>query len=99
VFTNKGINMEKQGVQPDVAVEITPDDWARGTDGQLLKAVDVVSADVKEWKKAKAGTGGSTTPVAVPAPNPMPVAPQPHTRPAPATGAPAPAGLIPMAED
>ncbi len=91
VFTNKGINMEKQGVMPDVAVEITPDDWLRGTDGQLLKAVDVVSADVKEWKRAKAGTG-TTTPASAPVPNPTPVAPMPHARPAPA-------GFIPMAEE
>lgn len=98
VFTNKGVNMEKQGVLPDVAVEITPADWAHGLDSQLLKAVDVVAADVKDWKRARAGTGSPA--VATPAPsNPMPVAPGPHTRPAPATGAPTPAGLIPMAEE
>ena len=97
VYTNKGINMEKQGVQPDVAVEITPEEWARGLDGQLLKAVDVVSADVKEWKKAKAGTGAPATGVSVPAP-PMPVAPMPRT-PAPAPNRGAPPALIPMAEE
>ncbi len=91
VFTNKGINMEKQGVQPDVPVEITPEDWARGTDGQLLKAVDVVSADVTAWKRAKAGTG-TTTP-AVSAPVPVPVAPMPRVPSAP------PASFIPMAEE
>lgn len=106
VFTNKGVNMEKQGVMPDVPVEVTPADWARGIDGQLLKAVDVVAADVKEWKKAKNGTGGTTTPtVSTPPPNPTPVAPMPHTRPTPSPSAPrtppaiAPAGLIPMAEE
>ncbi len=91
VFTNKGINMEKQGVQPDVPVEVTPEDWARGTDGQLLKAVDVVSADVTAWKRAKAGTG-TTTP-AVSAPVPVPVAPMPRVPSAP------PASFIPMAEE
>ena len=94
VFTNKGINMEKQGVQPDVPVEITPEDWARGTDGQLLKAVDVVSADVTAWKRAKAGTGTATP--AVSAPNPMPVAPMPR---APTVPSAPPASFIPMAEE
>ena len=91
VYTNKGVNMEKQGVQPDVAVEVTPDDWMRGTDGQLLRAVDVVSADVKDWKRAKAGTTSAPA-ASAPVPTPVPVAPMPRT---PA----APAGLIPMAEE
>jgi tricorn protease len=107
VYTAAGVNMEKQGVRPDVPVEVTPDDWAKGIDGQLLKAVDVVVADVREWKKAKiAGAGSATgTPsVSAPHPNPMPVAPMPRT-PAPSTprtpAAPSipPAGFIPMAED
>jgi tricorn protease len=102
VFTNKGVNMEKQGVMPDVAVEVTPQDWAKGVDGQLLKAVDVVALDVKEWKKTKGSiagqpgvhTPGSPNPVA---PSPMPVAPMPRT-PRTTPGTP-PAGFIPMAQD
>lgn len=65
VFTNKNENMDKVGVRPDVAVEITADDWAKGTDSQIAKAVEVLSADVVAWKKAKGllpavptGTGG-----------------------------------------
>ncbi|HEV3438835.1 MAG TPA: S41 family peptidase, partial [Gemmata sp.] len=58
VFTTKGVNMEKQGVIPDVAVEITPEDWTKGIDTQILKAVEVVSLDVREWKAKK--TGGAT---------------------------------------
>ncbi|MFM8273079.1 MAG: S41 family peptidase [Gemmata sp.] len=103
VYTNKGVNMEKQGVLPDVAVEVTPDDWFRGTDGQLLKAVEVVAADVKEWKKARAAPGGgalsSSPPPKAPvpvAPAPVPVAPMPRGPAAP--GAP-PAVPIPMAEE
>jgi len=90
VFTNKGINMEKQGVIPDVAVEITPADWVRGVDTQLLKAVDVVAEDVKAWKKAKSGSGVAGTSVSTPNPNPnphpMPVAPQPRPRPVASPG-------------
>jgi tricorn protease len=106
VYTNKGVNMEKQGVIPDVAVEVTPADWARGIDGQLLKAVDVVAADVREWKKSKTGiatgtppgTGtGPSSPTVAPTPSPMPVAPMPRApRTTPSIP---PAGLIPMAVD
>ena len=100
VYTNKGINMEKQGVIPDVPVEITPDDWVRGIDGQLLKAVDVVALDVKEWKKAKTGIAGGaigTTPA--PMPKEMPVAPAPMPMPvAPMPRAPA-APSIPLADE
>jgi tricorn protease len=111
VYTNKGVNMEKQGVAPDVAVEITPEQWFRGIDSQLLKAVDVVADDVKAWKKTKTATGTGVN--APNAPNPptagkdTPVAPMPRVRPtptpmeprAPAPGGVPPAGLIPMAED
>jgi tricorn protease len=96
VFTNKGVNMEKQGVLPDVAVDVTPADWFRGTDAQLLKAVEVVSGDVKAWKAARAG---APVPVAAPVPEPKATAPMPRPRPTavptPARGAP----LIPMAEE
>jgi tricorn protease len=96
VFTNKGVNMEKQGVIPDVAVEITADDWAKGRDSQLLKAVDVVSSDVKEWKARKNGSAGGT--VSTPNVTPMPVAPMPKSRPTPPTPSESPIGRIPLAE-
>lgn len=95
VYTNTGVNMEKRGVPVDVPVEVTPDNWFRGTDGQLLKAVDVVRADVTAWKAARAGTGGGAA--AVPAVGPKPVAPMPRP-----TLAPTPARRvphIPMAEE
>jgi tricorn protease len=97
VFTNAGVNMEKQGVTPDVAVEITPDDWRKGIDTQLLKAVDVVAADVRDWKVKKgAVASGSTSPPVV---SPTPVAPMPKT-PRSTTPSPVapPAGLIPLAD-
>jgi tricorn protease len=65
VFTNKGVNMEKQGVIPDVAVDISPEDWAKGIDTQILKAVEVVSSDVREWKAKKSSgptLGGTAAP-------------------------------------
>jgi len=56
VFTVKGINIEKDGVTPDVAVDITPDKIVRGQAPQLMKAVEVLKIDVAEWKKNKAAT-------------------------------------------
>ena len=92
VFTMKGVNMEKQGVMPDVAVEITLEDWAKGLDTQLTKAVEVVAADVAAWKKAKSAAAGgkaepttgvgATPPPAIAPTMPKPIAPMPR----PATG-------------
>jgi tricorn protease len=76
VFTSRGINMEKEGVQPDVAVEAAPEDLARGNDAQLKKAVEVLNVEVVEWKKAKAAVatkavGPATSPVVTPAMPPV----------------------------
>jgi tricorn protease len=105
VFTNAGVDMERHGVIPDVAVAITPEDWAKGIDTQLLKAVDVVAADVKEWKTKKTGiatrpSGPSGMVPTSPTTAPMPIAPIPKTPPAPSSPTPTtpPAGLIPLAE-
>ena len=103
VFTNKGVNLERHGVIPDVAVAIAPEDWAKGIDTQLLKAVDVVAIDVKDWKakKASTATDGVATPTPAPtgsggsAPTPAPVAPMPKTPPTPSEP---PVARIPMAE-
>jgi tricorn protease len=57
VVTAKGVSMEKEGVAPDFAVEVHPDQLARGVDAQLDKAVEVLTRDVVAWKKA----GGERT--------------------------------------
>ena len=88
---------------PDVAVEITPDDWRKGIDAQLLKAVDVVAADVKEWKVKKSAIASghpapSHTPTS-PSAAPMPVAPMPKTLPlAPPGERETPPARIPLAD-
>jgi tricorn protease len=51
VFTAKGVNMEKEGVKPDVEVVQHPDQLAKGQDPQLEKAVEVLVQTVAEWKK------------------------------------------------
>ena len=63
VYTIKGVNMEKEGVMPDVLVEPHPDQLAHGIDVQLDKAVEVLNKDVVAWKKTRppmvgAGVGG-----------------------------------------
>src|SRR5439155_20846794 len=42
VFTSRGVNMEREGVIPDVQVQATPEELAKGLDQQLKKAVEVV---------------------------------------------------------
>ena len=51
VYTAKGVNMEKEGVKPDVLVDDHPDQLAKGIDAQLDKAVEVLQAEVVAWKK------------------------------------------------
>jgi tricorn protease len=77
VYTAKGINMEKEGVAPDVLVEPQPDQLAKGIDVQLDRAVDVLKQDVVAWKKqhgtvALKAPDAKTGPAAAPSPaNPI----------------------------
>ena len=79
VTTHKGVNMDKEGVVPDVVVEVHPDQLARGIDPQLQRAVEVLTQDVVAWKKARPpeavvpiiGSSGSG-PEVKPAPNRSP---------------------------
>jgi tricorn protease len=92
VFTAKGVNMEKQGVVPDFAVEQSPDDVARGIDAQLVKAVEVLREDVVAWKRARnGGTPAAAASRARPVVQPVPArtpspAPPPSTKPATGPG-------------
>lgn len=74
VFTAKGVNMEKEGVAPDVLVENTPDQLARGIDAQLDRAVQVLKEDVATWKKKQ--QPHIATGVGSPLPPPMPEVPK-----------------------
>jgi tricorn protease len=75
VFTSKGVNMEKEGVKPDVEVVQHPDQLAKGQDRQLEKAVEVLQQTVVEWKKNHPGVAmeseGDKPVTAVGAPAPM----------------------------
>lgn len=74
VFTTKGVNMEKEGVPPDIAVQASPEDLAKGVDPQLLKAVEVLRSEVAEWKKARTPSMGSSGSTAPPVSTPTPPA-------------------------
>jgi tricorn protease len=78
VYTSKGVNMEKEGVQPDVLVEPHPDQIAKGVDVQLDKAVEVLQEEVVAFKK-KPGSGvvsrQSPEPAAPAAPTAPPAVP------------------------
>ena len=69
VFRNDTVNMDKTGVVPDVAVDISATDWREDKDPQLQKAVEVLTGDVKVWKSTK-NPGGSAIAEA-----PMPMTP------------------------
>ena len=47
VFTASGENLENYGVQPDVRVDNTPEDFLAGHDRQVEKAVEVLKAEMK----------------------------------------------------
>ena len=51
VWTAKGENMENFGVKPDVLIDNTPEDFYKGRDAQLEKAVELLKADIAAGKK------------------------------------------------
>ncbi len=51
VWTAKGENMENFGVKPDVHIDNTPEDFYKGRDAQLEKAVELLKADIAAGKK------------------------------------------------
>jgi tricorn protease len=75
VYRMDGVNMDKQGVSPDILVEPHPDDLAKGIDRQLEKAVEVLRGDVVAWRKKRgleATETGTETKTPNPTPTPMP---------------------------
>ena len=47
VFTASGESLENYGVQPDVWVDNTPEDFLTGHDRQIEKAIEVLRAEMK----------------------------------------------------
>ena len=50
-----GTNLENYGVPPDVYVDNTPDDFLKGRDAQLEKAVEVLKEEIKAGVKTNNG--------------------------------------------
>ncbi|MFO0929390.1 MAG: S41 family peptidase [Gemmataceae bacterium] len=55
VYTTRGVNMEKEGVVPDVLVENHPDDLARGVDAQLDRAVELLKNSPQRTQRGTEG--------------------------------------------
>jgi tricorn protease len=53
VWTARGENMENFGVQPDVVVDNTPNDFTKGRDMQIEKAIEVLKADLAAAEKKR----------------------------------------------
>ncbi|HEY8503327.1 MAG TPA: S41 family peptidase, partial [Gemmataceae bacterium] len=66
VFRADGVNMEREGVRPDVLVVPHPAQVAAGEDPQLERAVEVLLGDVEAPKKQRPAVAGA--PPAAPAP-------------------------------
>ncbi len=54
VWTVTGQNMENYGVPPDVYIDNTPEDFVKGRDAQIEKAVEVLKADLASRKTTSA---------------------------------------------
>lgn len=46
-FNDVGFDVENYGTDPDIDIEITPEDWAKGIDPQLDKGIEVALKDMK----------------------------------------------------
>ncbi|MBI3949629.1 MAG: hypothetical protein HY314_04145 [Acidobacteria bacterium] len=46
----KGYNLENYGVPPDVYVDNTPEDFLKGSDAQLEKAVEILKEELREQR-------------------------------------------------
>jgi tricorn protease len=53
IWTVKGENMENYGVTPDVLVDNTPNDFVKGRDAQVEKAVDVLKTELAAAAKRR----------------------------------------------
>ena len=51
VYTARGEDLENFGVKPDVYIDNSPDDFLKGRDAQIEKAVEVLKADIAAGKK------------------------------------------------
>lgn len=98
-----GTNLEGLGVKPDVLVEETIEDRLAGRDPQLLKAIEVVRAEIaaRAQARSKAPAPERPTPPTVPGPRPAGPTEEPPPAPTPepeARAARTPGALDPLAD-
>ena len=46
-FNDVGFNVENYGTDPDIDIEISPEDWTRGNDPQLDKGIEIALKEMK----------------------------------------------------
>jgi tricorn protease len=51
VWTARGANMENFGVQPDIYIDNTPEDFMKGRDAQIEKAIEHLKAEIAASRK------------------------------------------------
>lgn len=61
-FKDIGHGVENYGTEPDIEVEITPEDYRNGIDTQLFKALEILSAEIKTQPVVKAEGGKKEKP-------------------------------------
>jgi tricorn protease len=61
-FNADGTNQEHNGCQPDIAVEISPEDYLAGRDPQLDKAIEVLLDQIKNGNKVPTAEAPTPTP-------------------------------------
>ncbi|MBW6516341.1 MAG: PDZ domain-containing protein [Candidatus Cloacimonetes bacterium] len=52
-FKDVGWNVENYGTDPDIEVDITPQDYAKNKDPQMEKALEVIAKEMKQFKYLK----------------------------------------------
>ncbi len=50
VWTARGENMENFGVKPDITIDNSPEDFVKGRDAQIEKAIEVLKAEIAAGK-------------------------------------------------
>jgi tricorn protease len=68
-FTDVGFGVENYGTDPDVVVDITPQDWAAGADPQLDRALELIA---RELRRHRAGDPMKAKRPRLPLPNGLP---------------------------
>ena len=56
-FHDVGLGLENQGIEPDYEIEIAPQDWVKGKDPQLEKAIELIQKSLKKMDRKQSQVG------------------------------------------